>query len=531
MVRVLVVSIALVVSASALADIVSVTVFPDRASVVRQFEVELSGQRGEIVHDDLPLALNRDSLRLSARGPEGLRLGAYRLSTLRGSEQTSPRARALQRQLDELRDQRDELHDGLRRRELQLDLLRSLGQGDSPQGGTNIQAGLAALERFGNEVQRLLDEQRALTREQRELSRDIERLERELADLAQPGRDRLGLSLAWESPQEGTAIITLEYTIHAASWRPVYEWRLDTEQAELELIQFAEVQQRSGEDWSEVELTLSLARPAAGGQLPRLMPWWVDVQPETLERVAVTGARVRGAADSVAFAPAPPPVAEADAQWAGAELDDRAFGQAWTVPGRSTVAADNQPQRFALQTQHLDVALSVRAVPLRQPAAWLFAEARYKADAALPAGSVTLFQDNVLVGQHRFNGLAPGGELAASFGVDDRITIEVNLQEDSRSREGRIRRSIRLQRVHEVVVTSAHRRPINFTLLDRKPVSRDDRIDVSLTSGTPTPSAENVDDQPGVLAWARELAPDSETRFTLGYRIEHPEDLEGVIGW
>ncbi len=530
MVRLILVSIALLFSASALADIVSVTVFPDRASVVRQFEVELSGQRGEIVHDDLPIGLDRDSLRLTARGPDGLRLGSYRFATLRGSEQTSPRARALQRQLDQLRDQLDELDDGLLRRELQLDLLRSLGQGESPQGGSNIQAGLAALERFGNEVQRLLDEQRTLTREQRALEQDIERLERELSDLAQPARDRLGLSLAWESAEEGTAMITLEYTVRAASWRPVYEWRLNSEEAELELIQFAEVQQRSGEDWSDVELTLSLARPAAGGQLPRLMPWWVDVRPETQERLSVTGARQRSTADSIAYAVAPQ-MAEADAEWTGAELDDRAFGQAWTVPGRSTVAADNQAQRFALQTQHLDVALSVRAVPLRQPSAWLFAEGRYEGEAALPAGSVTLFQDNVLVGQHRFNGMAPGGELAASFGVDDRITIEVNLQEDSRSREGRIRRSIRLQRVHEVVVTSAHGRPINFTLLDRKPVSRDDRIDVSLTSGTPTPSAENVDDQPGVLAWARELAPDSETRFTLGYRIDHPEDLEGVIGW
>ena len=476
MFRLMIVSIALAFSVAASADIVSVTVFPDRATVVRQFEVELEGQRGEIVHDDLPISLNRDSLRLSARGPEGMRLGSYRFSNVRGSEQTSPRARALQRQLDELRDQRDELDDGLRRRELQLDLLRSLGQGDSPQGGTNIQAGLAALERFGNEVQRLLDEQRALTREQRDLTQGIERLERELADLAQPGRDRLGLSLAWESPQEGTALITLEYTIHAASWRPVYEWRLDSETAELELIQFAEVQQRSGEDWSEVELTLSLARPEAGGQLPDLTPWWVDVRPDTLERVAVTGARLRSAADSAAFAPAPPMMAEADADWTGAQLDDRAFGQAWTVPGRSAVASDNQPQRFALQTRHLDVALSVRAVPLRQAAAWLFAEAVYDGEAALPAGSVTLFQDNVLVGQHRFNGLAPGGSLAASFGVDDRITIEVNLQEDSRSREGRIRRSIRLQRVHEVVVTSAHSRAIEFTLMDRQPVSRDDRI-------------------------------------------------------
>ena len=529
MFRLIVIIGALGFSVSALAEIVSVTVFPDRASVVRQFEVELSGERGQIVHTDLPAGLNRDSLRVSARGPEGLRLGTYRLSTVRGADVTSPRARVLQRQIDELRDQHDELDDGLRRRELQLDLLRSLGQADSAQGSGSIQAGLAALEQFGNEVQRLLDEQRTLGRQQRDLTQQIERLERELADLAQPGRDRLALSLAWESPADGLALVTLEYIVHAAGWRPVYEWRLDSEQAELELLQFAEVQQRSGEDWSDVDLTLSLARPAAGGQLPRLSPWWISVQPPVqLDRAQVTGARQRTV--DPAFSPAAP-MAEAEADWASAELDDRAFGQAWNVPGRSTVASDNQPQRFALQTQRMDVALSVRAVPLRQPAAWLFAEGRYAGDAALPAGPVTLFQDNVLVGQHRFSGLAPGGELAASFGVDDRITIEVRLQEDSRSREGRIRRSIRLQRVHEVVVSSAHRRPVEFTLLDRKPVSRDDRIEVSLTSATPTPSAENLDDQPGLLAWTRQLRPGEETRFTLGYRIEHPEDLEGVVGW
>lgn len=516
----------------ALAKVESVTVFPDRATVTRVIEVNVEAGSGELVRSDLPVNLSRDSLRISATGPQGLRLGAYRLETVRGSERVSERARELEQRLQALRDERSAIDDDIQARNLQISLLESLangaGQGDAKLA---VDGWDTALEAVGSGAEEVLAARHQLNIDRRELDRDIERLEQELADLGQQQQDTLSLSLAYESETSGAAAFTVEYTVGGASWRPVYEWRLDTEGDELQIVQFAEVRQRTGEDWSNAQLMLSLSRPAAGGRLPEVSPWWIDVveprpeQKESLDRAMVTGSRAQSG--EMQFAAAPPP----EAEWDSSELVGNEYTQAYRVPGRASVAADNQAHRFRLDEHAVDVSLSARTVPRYQPTAWLYAEGTWDGELALPPGSVTLYQDSTLVGEMRFEGVAPGEELASSFGVDDRISVEYELVRDDRATEGMLRKSNVLTRVHRISVSNGHSRPIELTVFDAMPVSRDERIEVSLTDGTAAPDRRDADDRPGVLAWDREVPAGESLELTVGYRLSFPEDLEGIQGW
>jgi len=510
------------------AAIESVTVFPDRATVTRVVEMNVESGIGELVQSDLPTGLSRDSLRISATGPSGLRLGAYRLEPVRGSERVSERARELEQRLQALRDERDGIDDDLEARELQLSLLRSLangaGQGDEKLA---IDGWGDALQTVGSGAEDVLSARRALNLQRRELTEEIERLDKELADLGQQQQDTLRLSLAWESASAGAAEFIIEYTVGGANWRPVYEWRLDTEEDRLQIVQFAEVRQRTGEDWSDAELELSLSRPSAGGRLPEVSPWWVDVIEPRPEQKADRSRQFMSEPEAAMAAPS----AGAQADWASAELVGNEYTQAYRVPGRASVAADNQPHRFRLDEHGVAVALSARTVPRYQATAWLYAEGTWEGDLALPPGSVTLYQDETLVGQARFDGVAPGGELASSFGVDDRITVEYELVRDDRASEGMLRKSNVLTRVHRIGVSNGHSRPIDLTVFDAMPVSRDERIEVSLTDATTAPDRRDVDERPGVLAWDRKVPAGGELELTVGYRLSFPEDLEGVQGW
>jgi len=513
------------------AAIESVTVFPDRATVTRVVEVGVESGAGELVQSDLPTGLSRDSLRISASGPSGLRLGAYQLEPVRGSERVSERARELEQRLQNLRDERAGIDDDLEARELQLSLLRSLangaGQGDEKLA---IDGWGDALLTVGSGAQDVLSARRALSLQRRELSEEIERLEKERADLGQQQQDTLRLSLAWESASAGVAEFTIEYTVGGAYWRPVYEWRLDTAENRLQIVQFAEVRQRTGEDWSDAELELSLSRPSAGGRLPEASPWWVDVIEPEPEQKADRSRQLMSEADGVAMTA---PSAGAQADWASAELVGNEYTQAYRVPGRASVAADNQPHRFQLDEHRVDVSLGARTVPRHQTTAWLYAEGTWEGELALPLppGSVTLYQDDTLVGQTRFAGVAPGGELASSFGVDDRITVEYELVRDDSGSEGMLRKSNVLTRVHRIGVSNGHSRPIDLTVFDAMPVSRDERIEVALTDAATAPDRRDVDGRPGVLAWDRKVPAGGELKLTVGYRLSFPDDLEGVQGW
>ncbi|NBB93901.1 MAG: mucoidy inhibitor MuiA family protein [Gammaproteobacteria bacterium] len=512
----------------AAAAVESVTVFPDRATVTRVFEVDIEAGSGELTRSDLPIGLSRDSLRIAATGPEGLRLGAYQLETVRGSERVSERARELEVRLQELRDERGAIDDDIEAREMQLVLLRSLaggaGQGDAK---LSLDGWSDAVRTVGSGAEDVLSARRQLQVDRRELDKEIQRLEQELADLGQRQQDTLALALAYESASAGTARFTVEYTVGGAYWRPVYEWRLDTGAGELEIVQFAEVRQRTGEDWSEAELHLSLSRPSAGGRLPEVSSWWVDVvSPEPAAKADRTR-QLMSEAEVAMQAPA----AGAQADWASAELVGNEYTQAYRVPGRASVAADNQPHRFRLDAHRVDVALSARTVPRYQPTAWLYAEGGWEGDLALPPGSATLYQDDTLVGQTRFAGVAPGEELASSFGVDDRITVEYEMVRDDRSTEGMLRKSNVLTRVHRISISNGHSRAIDLTVFDAMPVSRDERIEVAMTESSTQPDRRDIDERPGVLAWDRELPAGGALDLTVGYRLSFPDDLPGVQGW
>ncbi len=75
--------------------------------------------------------------------------------------------------------------------------------------------------------------------------------------------------------REGNLTLDLATVIPQAGWVPAYDVRLAADAKTAELTFRAMVRQQTGEDWNNVDLTLSTARPAAGGAPPELYPWHI----------------------------------------------------------------------------------------------------------------------------------------------------------------------------------------------------------------------------------------------------------------
>lgn len=511
----------------ATAAVDTVTVYPDRAGVSRVITERVGPDTSELLIDDLPIGLDRDSLRVGATGPDGLRIGALDFDIVRGSERVNPAARDLAERIEALEAERAGVADRIAARDLQLSLLQRVvaASGDNAPSPGDL---LAELDRLGEQADRVYAERRELLEQQAALSEDIERLQRQLADLGNQQQDRLSLRIAVDAPNAGSARFTLDYTVGGASWRPVYEWRLDTEDQALTLVQSAEVRQATGEDWSDARVAVSLARPSSGGALPELYPWWIDVlqpAPQALR----SRAAAESAADVARFAEAPPPGKAAG--HAQAELSGPTLTQRYDLPGRVEIPSDNQKHRFRLDQRTLAAELAARTVPSRQPAAWTFVEAEWTGDAALPPGPVQLFQDGASMGRSAFAGAAPGAVIESSFGVDDRIEIDYELVRQERDVTGLLNKTVNELREHRIAITNRHSRPVSLTVLDQLPVSRDDRIEVRLTDRSTAPDRRDIDDQPGRIAWDLELAPGQTRELMLGVIVSWPEDLPGVTGW
>jgi hypothetical protein len=78
----------------------------------------------------------------------------------------------------------------------------------------------------------------------------------------------------------------ISYLIPDASWSPTYEARVTSAEKSLQLVYSGYVRQSSGEDWADVDMTLSTAQPAMSQTVPSLVRWTVDSRPVANARPA-----------------------------------------------------------------------------------------------------------------------------------------------------------------------------------------------------------------------------------------------------
>ena len=521
--------------------ITEVTVFPDRARVTRLIEVVLPSGATTVVVPDLPPGLMGESLRASGSGESRLLLGAVETRLRHGRDLTQEEERRLKAEIEALGDRMRQIADRVAALKFKQGVIEAIGvefpntrdeEGQSrlPDPETWIKAWNA----LGEGAAEVRAEILAQEFESRDLERQVAQKQKRLSQIATGNKADLEARIAVEAAAAGTATLRLTYQIGGASWRPIYDARLDAEAAQVGLSQIGEVTQRTGEDWSDVALTLSTARPAIGAQAPVLAAWFVDIfeerqqaQPkyrrkdDDLLGLFSDKAESESNAEPAATSPAPE-LAPAEQQTA--EIAAGAFAAEYRIPGRVDVPADQSASKYLIQEHNLSASLSVLAVPKLGLQAYLLAEVTYGGEDALLPGPVAVFRDGAFIGKSSLGLTRSGEEVELSFGIDDRVRVEYRLVEGLRSSEGLINKDRRIERIYKMTIANLHKRPMAIEIQDQLPIAGDERIEVELLSDSTEPTARDLEDRTGVLAWRYDYAPGEEKQITFGYAVEFPEE-------
>ena len=70
--------------------------------------------------------------------------------------------------------------------------------------------------------------------------------------------------------------VEFSYFVESAGWQPLYDFRVREITDPLQVVYNANVYQSSGEDWKDVEVTLSSGFPELSGTAPELKPWFLN---------------------------------------------------------------------------------------------------------------------------------------------------------------------------------------------------------------------------------------------------------------
>src|SRR6202051_1197802 len=252
----------------------AVTVYPDGASVTRAIAVELPGGDNTLVIKDFPLTLDPSSLRVE--GEAGTRLTIGAIDTRRPHAALPGDLPALDKPIEPLKDERANLQGAIAaatvRRQFAVRFAEASPAGIGDKGEARpIADWRVAFAAVAEEVASADSAIRDAERKQRDIDREVARLESDRA-IKPPSKLEVRIDLAASAATRATLRVT--YAVHSARWTPLYDARLDTgakdRKPALELVRRAEVTQTTGEDWSNVALSVSTVRSARGGNAPEL---------------------------------------------------------------------------------------------------------------------------------------------------------------------------------------------------------------------------------------------------------------------
>lgn|SRR5574341_96986 len=524
--------------------ITAVTVYTHHARVTRRGAISLDPGQHTLVVEGLPLALDPDSVRVGGQGT-GVRLLSVDVRRVHHAEVPREDIAALEDQIEDLQEQDRQLIDEGAALEEGLKWLGHLAEQSGESMARSLSRNQATLDDLtalnGYLQSARLDHharQRELGRQRVELARQIDALKRQLNDLRSAYTlTSYAVEVIAETPSAVELTLEVDYLIGGAGWQPVYDLRLDDEGVTLTYL--SRVTQSTGEDWPEVDLTLSTARPAASTTLPELRPWYVDFR--YYHPVAAAMPRMKGlafggapaAADQYlaeqelqmmapAEAPAaPPPPQPVTAAVAGIETGSGG-AVTYRVARPVTIPSDGQPYQTAITLLNLGVELDYLCAPRLAEEAYLRATVTNTSDVILLPGEAAIFHGTDFVGKTYLETVVPTEEFEVHMGVDDRIRVERELVRRDVGKGG-IGNRRRSEFAYEITLTNLVGRASRIEVQDQLPVSRNEAIKVKLLDSHPAPDEHS---DLNVLTWNLIIEPGQKAAITYGFSVEHPRDRE-----
>ncbi len=527
--------------------IVSATVYTDRATVVRQASVTIPAGAHSVTFSGLPTTIFPDSLRAEGEALASVKFGAVVYKQVMAAEVSGPRAKELSAELETLNDQKNILNGEKAALDAKKTFLTTIGTQAALRTNENIaeinlkpEQWTSAAQAIFTSINEVMTAIVAVDAKLRDLDRQIEKVQADLYSLGANQYSTYTVTVPLESPTSTQLTLDLSYQVSNASWNPIYDARVDTETAKLNLIQYGAVRQATGEDWSDVALTLSTAQPQRGTSLPDLTPQWIDLfDPATYRNESFARGSVGATASN--YAPvmmaekavmmdqvaAAEPELKKKADFATAAITTGGFVSEYKIPGPATITADGTETKVMVGQFATESTLQVHIKPQLSTDAFLVAKAKLKGDSPILAGQVSLFRDGAYVGQSNFPLLRPDEEYALYFGTDDQISVKRKVLKDEKKMASVMLMDNYLERHFITEIQNLHTKPIEIVVKETTPVGRNEKISTDLLDDLTTKGyEEDSANIKGLLRWQMTLEPKAKADVKLGWKVSWPKDSE-----
>lgn len=526
----------------AVSSIASVTIYPDRATIVRETNIKPVLGPQSVVFSGLPTTLIPNSLRASGRGVAAVKILGLEVANEFLETAFLPEIKKLEAEIDALNFEITKTKNAIEVLNTQEKFLNSIQATTTTKASEQVALGkpdILSWEKvydfLGTKFQAVKQAQLEQQKKLDDQNVKLDALKKKL-DSIRPKRSQEAkkVSVLIEAGQVGDFKMSLAYTVMNARWAPLYTVRALPDSSEIELTVTGLIQQRSGENWENVKAQLSTASPAIESRPGELDPWTLDIYvPRPVPRMAakskdegIVGGVVGGVLGGLVGEVASRPVEAREAELDTAAILESGIHLNFEIKRSVDIPSDGAPHKVPIDAQKLKVKFDYVAVPKLKET--MFLRGSVKNTLAYPflPGSADLFIIQDFVGTAQIPYVAANEEARMYFGEDGQIKVKYERVKKEKINAGFLGKTEKLHFVYKITVQNLRKNAAEIELMDQLPISQNDKIEIKDINIQP---AQAKKDEKGILTWKLTLAPQEKKEITLDFTIEYPKDAN-IIG-
>ena len=501
--------------------VTQVVLMEDRAQVEHRGEIALAGGVQRFCVPDLPAVAVDRSLRVEVRGATFIDASMERRWKEQPRDGLPADASVLRRQVFQLEREQQAQTDQVSRLQVRVellaaaraDLLRAIRE-NTGQGKAEPVAWREQLDSVSTK-QAEADEALRVARHTCEQTQERQAQAALALATAEEKEHTIECSLALSLQGQGTAQVRLSYLVPCAMWRPAYRACLIGEKVRVE--SEAVVWQRTGQDWKDVTLKFSTARPTLGTSPPTLTEDRLYIRAKTLQEKQVVDVTMREQA-----------IASAGERGGEAEmpgLDDGGEARLLAGPAGAQIASDGQPHRVPLSAFEVPAELERLCPAELSPLVFLVARFANSSGQVLLAGPVDLVRQSGFVGRAQLKFAAPGETIKLSFGGEDGLRVLRSVEE--KTEESRLTARRTTTTTVKLHVSNACPEPAKLVIEERIPVSEVKEVAIQVMDKQCNPRPQGIT-QEGIVRLPLELPAHGTTAATFVWELSAAAKVAGI---
>lgn len=524
--------------------ITAVTLYSDRAQVSRRAESTFAAGAHTVVLRGIPHGVDTDSISAAGSGARGTVIQGVELKNVPLRTDVSKEVQELHNKLEGLNRDRESLTRRKEMLERQLALVKGINldasisdASDKPARPRTPKEMVEILNLISETETRIDPELRTSAEALLKNAREIELIKAQLAKLQPERRSESVIEINLVTAQPGKVVLDVSYQVRGAKWHPSYNLHVDDSSGEVVLENFAVISQSTGEDWNNVELTLSTARPQVSLVRPDPAPYLLDIiraQPLSDRRMERSMAPQSLAARKASVGPESALMSMSDSQTVLEEVEIAQQGATvsygaivqYKLPNTVTLASDGSTQKVFLEKSELGAKIYNIAVPAYTEEVFREAELTNLSQATLLPGAVSIFSNDRFVGKRTLELIQPNQKFKLPLGLSEQLQVSRKLLKRFEDDSGLIRQVRRIRDDFEIELTNNSQEEVEIVILEGVPLSRNEIISVNIVDEKPASLASDdkrrIVTTPGIHEWHQKVSAGKNAKILYSSVVEFP---------